>query len=199
MNKLRLNLGCGSQLLDGYINVDKFGNPNLQLDLETLPWPWADNSVAEVQLIHVLEHLGHSTDTYLGIFQELYRICRDGAMIKVVVPHPRHDTFLHDPTHVRPITPVGLAMFSKRMNQIWEEQGSPITLLAFYLDVDFELIHTKYKPSHRWFEVYPEREVDIQKLLIESEIYNNLIEQIEMILKVVKPQTTQQTSDIKYQ
>jgi predicted SAM-dependent methyltransferase len=59
MSGLRLNLGCGMRRLDGFVNVDKFGEPELRHDLETFPWPWPDDSVVEVLLNHVLEHLGH--------------------------------------------------------------------------------------------------------------------------------------------
>ena len=56
MPGLRLNLGCGFKQLEGYVNVDRFGNPDLKFDLETFPWPWLDNSVIEIKLIHILEH-----------------------------------------------------------------------------------------------------------------------------------------------
>ena len=62
--------------------------------LEKLPWPWADDSVQEMRFSHVLEHLGADATTYLSIIKELYRVCRDGAQIFIVVPHPRHDHFL---------------------------------------------------------------------------------------------------------
>src|SRR6516162_1537826 len=61
MAGLKLNLGCGDKRIPGYINVDKFSNPDLKHDLETFPWPWPDDSVSEILLIHVLEHLGQET------------------------------------------------------------------------------------------------------------------------------------------
>ncbi len=189
MNSLRLNLGCGERKLDGYINVDKFGNPDLKQDLETFPWPWDDNSVSEILLIHVLEHLGQDTNTYLNIIKEMYRICQHGAKIQIIVPHHRHDFFFDDPTHVRVVTPMGLSLFSQRLNKKWVEEKAANSPLGLYLGVNFELIGTYYTPSSHWFELHPEPEVDVDLLLSESAYYNNLIEQIEMILEVVKENT----------
>ena len=183
---LRLNLGCGTKRLDGYINVDKFGNPDLCFDLETFPYPWENNSVAEIEMHHVLEHLGQQTATYLKIIQELYRICQPEAKIHITVPHHRSDRFFHDPTHVRPITPVGLSMFSKQNNLEWQAKGKAFTLLALYLNVDFELTQVAYTPSEVWFERYPDSASDLNLLLKESEIYCNLIKDIEMTLTAIK-------------
>ena len=51
MSELRLNLGCGMKRIDGYLNVDRFGEPDLRHDLEVVPWPWPDDSVNEILLI----------------------------------------------------------------------------------------------------------------------------------------------------
>ncbi len=117
MNGLKLNLGCGDLKMPGYINVDKYGTPDIKHDLESFPWPWETNSVSEIILIHVLEHLGQDIETYFGIFKEMYRICFHGAKIRIVVPHFRHDFFYDDPTHVRVVTPLGLQLFSKKQNK----------------------------------------------------------------------------------
>ena len=39
---IRLNLGCGQNKLDGYVNVDKYPtfSPDVLWDLETFPWPF---------------------------------------------------------------------------------------------------------------------------------------------------------------
>ncbi|QUY41764.1 hypothetical protein [Acaryochloris marina] len=186
MADLRLNLGCGAKQLAGYINVDRFGTPDVRFDLETFPYPWEDNSVSEIELHHVLEHLGQQTDVYLKIIQELYRVCQPKATVHITVPHHRSDRFFHDPTHVRPITPVGLSMFSKRLNREWQESGKAFTLLALYLDVDFELTHCSYTPSEVWVERYPNHVSDEKLLLKESEVYSNLIRDVDMVLTAIK-------------
>jgi hypothetical protein len=35
---IKLNLGCGKNPMPGYVNVDKFGTPDVRHDLETFPW-----------------------------------------------------------------------------------------------------------------------------------------------------------------
>jgi hypothetical protein len=186
MRDLKLNLGCGIKFLKNYINVDKFGTPDLCFDLETFPYPWDDNSVAQIEMHHVLEHLGQQTSVYLQIVQELYRICEPEAKIHITVPHHRSDRFFHDPTHVRPITPVGLSMFSKQKNREWQANGKAFTLLALYLDVDFELVNVIYTPSEIWFERYRDNASDLEFLLKESAIYSNLIKDVEMTLIAIK-------------
>ena len=186
MNDLKLNLGCGEKRLEEYINVDKFGNPDVKLDLESFPWPWPTGSVSEILLIHVLEHLGKDSEIYFKIFQEMYRVCSNGAKIRIVVPHYRHEFFYDDPTHVRAVTPLGLELFSKKNNKLWAEKGAANSPLGLYLDIDFELKQTVIKPSSDWFRLHPEKNTDIKLLIQESKIYNNLIEQYDMNLEVIK-------------
>ena len=187
MNELRLNLGCGMRKLDGFVNVDKFGEPDLRHDLEEFPWPWPDDSVREIVMNHVLEHLGHDPKVYLAIMKEMYRVCRDGAAIRIVVPHFRHNYFFDDPTHVRAVTPLGLSLFSQRLNREWIAQGAANSPLGLYMEVDFELVETKYKPSSHWFRLHPGPGVDMDALLNESALFNNLIEELHFTLRPVKP------------
>jgi hypothetical protein len=184
---LRLNLGCGAQRLPGYINVDKYGEPDVQHDLECFPWPWADDSVGEVVMNHVLEHLGHDPQVYLGIMKELYRVCSHGATVHIVVPHHRHDFFHDDPTHVRAITPLGLSLFSQRLNRDWLARGGANTPLGLYLGIDFELVETRYKPGALWYQLHPGPQVDLNALLHESALCSNLIEELHMRIRPLKP------------
>ena len=44
---MKLNLGCGHDHKEGYVNVDvsDLGNPDMVVDLEVTPWPWEDGIV----------------------------------------------------------------------------------------------------------------------------------------------------------
>ena len=187
MNGLRLNLGCGMKRMEGFVNVDKFGEPELRHDLETFPWPWPDDSVDEIVLNHVLEHLGQDPKVYLEIMKEMYRVCRDGATIRIVVPHFRHDHFHDDPTHVRAVTPLGLMLFSQRLNRDWIAMGAANSPLGIYTGVDFELIDTKYKPGDLWYKLHPGPHVNLEMLLHEGSLCNNLIQEIHLTIRPVKP------------
>ena len=49
------------------------------------------------------------------------KICKKNALIIIKVPHPRHEDFLSDPTHVRPITVLGLSLFDQKLNKEWQK------------------------------------------------------------------------------
>lgn len=187
---MRLNLGCGNRKLDGWLNVDGEAAcaPDQVVNLEAFPWPWPDSSVDEVMFSHVLEHLGAEVGVYLGIVKELYRVCRDGAKVTVVVPHPRHDHFLNDPTHVRPITPQGLELFSQARNREWAAKGVANTPLGLYTGVDFAIESVNMTPDEPWRTRFQKREISSADLAQATRLYNNVIVEMTIVLKAVKPQ-----------
>jgi hypothetical protein len=183
---LKLNLGCGENRISGYVNVDKYGSPDICHDLETFPWPWEDNSVEEVRLNHVLEHLGETVSVYFGIIKELYRICAANAEIHVTVPHPRHDDFLNDPTHVRIVTPDGIILFSKAKNREWIKGKYANSPLGLYLNVDLEIISLNYILDPLWTERLNSKQLTESQMEEAYRNYNNVVKEIRMIIKVVK-------------
>jgi hypothetical protein len=186
---MRLNLGCGGKKLPGWVNVDKYPvcGPDQVVDLERFPWPWPDDSADEVLLEHVLEHLGASTEVYLGIIKELYRVCRDGAAVRIEVPHPRHDNFLGDPTHVRPIIPESLLLFSQAANREWLAQGVANTPLGLYIGVDFALASISFSLEQPWKERFERKDISTADLRHAILTYNNVVKQIDVVMHAVKP------------
>jgi hypothetical protein len=186
---MRLNLGCGGNKFPGWLNVDKFAScePDQVVDLEQFPWPWADNSVDEVILWHVLEHLGAETAVYFGVIKELYRVCRDGASISIAVPHPRHDSFLGDPTHVRPIVPENFMLLSQAANREWMAKGTANTPLGLYIGVDFVIESIGYQLAEPWKELHDSKKITPADLQHAIRAYNNVIKQIDFVIHPVKP------------
>lgn len=178
---VKLNLGCGADIRKDCVNVDTHCG-EVRLDLNSTGWPWADNSVGEVVMFHVLEHL---PDT-IQVMKELYRVCCDGAKVFIKVPHPRHDDFLSDPTHVRPITIRLLHLFSKKQCAQWASAGNANTPIATIHNVDFEVIDECYGVDAGWMEKVKRGEITDQQLKEMAMAYNNVIREIEVTLKVCK-------------
>lgn len=98
----RLNVGCGRNILEGWLNLDSVALPGVDLvfdleDLRQTPIKLADNSVGHFLLSHVIEHIRDS----LGLMQELWRLATPGATAEIRVPHGGSDDAWEDPTHVR--------------------------------------------------------------------------------------------------
>lgn len=177
---MKLNLGCGQNRMAGYVNTDRqpAAEPDVVMDLEEFPWPFDDDSVEEVVADHVLEHTGRDPDVFIGIMQELYRVCRGGATIRIAVPHPRHDNFLDDPTHVRAVTPMTLQLFSRRNNLEWKALGASNSPLALYAGVDFELRDVQVIIDEKYQDA-----PDLEQLVQRS---NNVATEYRMVLEVIK-------------
>lgn len=95
---IKLNLGCGPHIADGYVNVDIVPLPGVDLvaDLDQ-PWPWPDGSVAEILASHLFEHV----DKPLLFMAEAWRVLADDGILDIRVPYYRHIFAFTDPTHKR--------------------------------------------------------------------------------------------------
>ena len=179
LDSLRLNLGCGHDLKPGFVNVDTWCGDQRH-DLNVKPWPWADNAIAEILLHNVLEHL---PDT-VSVMKEIYRVCHDGGLVHIAVPHPRHDDFINDPTHCSPITIGMMQSFSKRNNRATaKDANNPLALIH---NVDFEMDRECFVIEKRWMARVESREITEKDLRDAILTCNNVVKQIEMTLRVVK-------------
>jgi SAM-dependent methyltransferase len=184
---MKLNLGCGQNKADGYLNVDKYAacEPDRVVDLEAFPWPFPDASVDEILLTHVLEHLGRETETFFGIMRELHRVLKPGGKVQIRVPHPRSEGFLGDPTHVRPISPTILTLFSKRLNREWKQKGWPNTPLGLYLDIDFEIVATSLTLTPRWLQQLQSGALTVDQVNAAIEMHHNVVDEIQIVIEKV--------------
>lgn len=74
---MRLNLGCGDDVRDGYVNVDfrKTRSSVFPVDLSVFPWPFADDSAEEILMLDFLEHFPYAQTKQ--ILLECHRVLRD--------------------------------------------------------------------------------------------------------------------------
>ena len=80
---MKLNLGCGDNLLDGYINVDKYDKAaDVQADITDLPFE--DNSVDKVVAYQVIEHVPYNLNDKL--FAEIFRVLKPGGTAILETP-----------------------------------------------------------------------------------------------------------------
>ncbi len=87
---MRLNLGCGEDVREGYVNVDaRATHPSVQIvDLSKFPWPFPDQSADEILMLDFLEHFPYAvTQT---ILLECYRILKPDGSVTVQVPDALH-------------------------------------------------------------------------------------------------------------
>lgn len=96
----RLNLGCGRDIKEGWINLDLCDDVGVDVvhDLEMIsPLPFDESSIDEIYASHVIEHVRN----FLALGEELHRIAKPGARMVVRVPYGSSDDAFEDPTHVR--------------------------------------------------------------------------------------------------
>lgn len=140
---MKLNLGCGTKRLPDFIGVDliKTAATDLVHDLNIFPYPWAADSVEEVVVDNTLEHL----NDIIKVMEEIYRLCRPGALVKIYVPYFKSNSAFTDPTHKHFFTETSFKYF---------ETGNP---LHFYTTARFKIEqvklinHTEYQDAKHFF------------------------------------------------
>lgn len=87
---MKLNLGCGDDLREGYTNVDfRKTHPDvMQVDLSVFPWPFEDESVDEVMMLDFLEHFPYRQTEQ--ILLECFRILQWKGTLIIQVPDGVH-------------------------------------------------------------------------------------------------------------
>ena len=93
----KLNLGCGFDYLEGFVNADLSPevNPDVVCSFEK-KLPFDDNSFDYIKIKQVMEHVAKLQD----FLAEVYRISKPGAIIFVEVPYCYHQTAFSTLTHV---------------------------------------------------------------------------------------------------
>jgi predicted SAM-dependent methyltransferase len=82
---VRLHIGCGPNILPGWVNIDSVSRaPGVRDDIDLMALPWPDASVEAVLAEHVFEHFSFAEEA--RIWPELARVLRTGGQLTVEVP-----------------------------------------------------------------------------------------------------------------
>jgi predicted SAM-dependent methyltransferase len=82
--QIKLNLGCGNDIKNGYINLDLIKSKGIDVvhNLNIYPYPFKENSFDEIYSSHIIEHL----DNPSKFIEELWRISKNKGKIIIKTP-----------------------------------------------------------------------------------------------------------------
>ena len=80
----KLHLGCGSKVVPGWLNADKFkANADIYLNLNAR-FPFRDNTFTAIYSEHTLEHI--PTDHVPALLAECRRVLKPGGLLRLTIP-----------------------------------------------------------------------------------------------------------------
>ncbi len=124
----KLNLGCGTDIKEGYVNLDIVKLPGVDVvwNVNKLPLPFKKEEFDEILCRDILEHV----DDLIRTLKELHRILKKGGVVKIRVPHFTSKNLYADPTHKRGFSLETFQYFLRGHN--W----------AYYFDFSFSKVRT---------------------------------------------------------
>ena len=187
-NFKKYNFGCGCRKLDNYINVDVDAAclPDLIINLENVPWPIDSDSVSEAVFDNSLQQMGAANIDFFNLINELYRVCCNGALVKINVPHFRSDKFYDDPLNVRKITHNTFKVLTSSNNYFDNSPSCQPLLFWNASSVDFEVLSTTVFPSKKYAHLLETASISQEDFLIAADEKNNVIDEIQILLRVKK-------------
>ncbi len=176
----KLNLGCGQDVREGYINVDftKDNGAEVVWNLEEYPYPFEDNSIDYILMDNVLEHLENT----IRVMEELHRISKQNTIIKIIVPHNSGCMAFGHLTHKQYFSSESFEKFGEGN---WQK----------YSQIDFELLKNRliWLDCRDWFWIRPlkiiiDKIINIHPFLSERFLANLLggFDHILFELRVIK-------------
>lgn len=101
----KLNLGCGKNIKEGYINIDLYKGDGVDiiLNLEEARLPFPENSVDEIYISHALEHISNRYNLIL----ECHRVLKPRGKLIIYLPASSisimHNSYFHSKDYFKPI------------------------------------------------------------------------------------------------
>ena len=177
----RLNVGCGNDIIKGYINLDavELAGVDVVHNLTEFPWPFGDNRFEEVRMVNVLEHLPDLIRT----MEEVWRISKDGCRVIIRVPYWNSWKTVGDPTHTN--------SFHDKTFEFFDPDKTPCQERPYYTHARFRIRRIDY-----WLPLFPfdsgSKWLKIRNKLLKGLLYfaamylNNIIWMIEVEFDAIK-------------
>lgn len=167
---VRLNLGCGRDIREGWVNIDCSPAPGVDhvVDFDSKPvLPFDDDSVSYSEGSHVIEHLRDP----LPFMEELWRVTEPGGRAVFRCPYGSTDDADEDPTHVR-----------RMFHGSWGYFGQP-----HYWRADYGY-RGDWQPEEVTLVLFPEfGECGIAELQSMIRSQRNVVAEMTATLRCVKP------------
>lgn len=134
----KLNLGCGLDIRDGWVNLDSADLPGVDVvhDLGVVPLPFEHDRFSEVLCQDVLEHVD-----YAPVLRDVHRILRPGGRVLIRSPHFTSRAVYVDPTHRSAFSIDTFAFFVR---------DSDYAERSYYYDFNFSRIESARITFHRY-------------------------------------------------
>ncbi len=135
---MNVDLACGQSKREGYFGIDIADVEGVDQvhDLMVFPWPLETSSVENAHCSHYVEHtpmdIGDGRDGLIAFMNELYRVCKPGALVEILHPYGKSERAFQDPTHRRFI----VAPTWNYFNRAWREANR---LDHYPITCDFEV------------------------------------------------------------
>lgn len=126
--EIKLNLGCGKNLLQGFINFDmeypnnykEKGQTFIKRDLNR-GLPFGYNTVDRIEAVSFLEHL--MPNDMIFMMNECWRTLKNGKVLMVKVPYWKSEACWRDPTHIRGYSMETTKYFDQRSIEKYKTYG----------------------------------------------------------------------------
>jgi SAM-dependent methyltransferase len=141
------------------IGIDRIASTaaDVLVDIDCLPYPFADSSFDHIHCSHVIEHVAD----VIGTMEEFHRILKPGGTVFIATPHYTDFSSFTDPTHRHHLTSYSFryfgpdhAGFGYYSKATFHEKSVYIKLLMLWRYLGFEFLVNAFPRFRLFWEHY---------------------------------------------
>ena len=132
INNSKLDLGCSFHKRDGFVGIDILKSDGIDVQTDACFLPFKEDSFDEIYSSYALEHIQDN----LKVLQEIWRVCKNGSTVRLILPHFSNPAFSDDLTHKH--------TYSTRTFEHYDQDLHELTGHPNYLrDINLKVEHAK--------------------------------------------------------